>query len=138
RRASVLTYRQLDRPFAEQVRTVKRLYDRRSKYVHEGQPTDQRILDEVEQVCVEILWSLLVTSASDEVKSISDWVRLIDYVASALAAGKEVPESEFKVIGVPPVGTKRVPPNRVRSSPTPPPPFMPSDLWKRRIGGSPE
>jgi hypothetical protein len=54
-RAGLLVHRQLGNQFEVQITVLKRLYDRRSKYVHEGKPASNDDLREVERICTEIL-----------------------------------------------------------------------------------
>jgi hypothetical protein len=63
-RASVLVHRQLDTSLDAQISKLKRLYDRRSKYVHEGKSPSENDLLDTEKICTEVLWDLLATSAS--------------------------------------------------------------------------
>ena len=92
---------------------MKKLYDARSKYVHEGRSVDQNALDEIEQVCTHTLWCVLATSATGSLNQIEDWLKQIDFVHAAFAAGKGVDEAELAAIGIPEAGRARVSPNRV-------------------------
>lgn len=113
-RVAVLTYQQMSVSFEEQVRKIKRLYDCRSKYVHEGKQIQVENLEDINKICREVLWDLLATSSTSKFEDIDLWLRQIDFVASAIKASKEVMESEFINIGIPPKGRPRIPPNTVK------------------------
>ena len=112
-RAAILVHRQLERPFDEQISKLKRLYNRRSKYVHEGKGANEDDLLEIEKICTEILWDLLATSASCQFNNIDAWLKQIDFIASAMKASREIPDTEFQSVGIPTIGRKRIPPNRI-------------------------
>ncbi len=112
-RAAILVHRQLERSFQAQISQLKRLYDHRSKYVHEGKPVNENDLLEIEKICTEVLWDLLATSASCRFNDIDAWLKQIDFIASAMKASRELPENEFQTLGIPPMGHTRIPPNRI-------------------------
>lgn len=112
-RAAILVHRQLERSLDAQISQLKRLYDRRSKYVHEGKRASENDLLEIEQICTEVLWDLLATSASCRFNDIDTWLKQIDFIASAMKASREIPDTEFQSVGIPKMGCKRIPPNRI-------------------------
>ncbi len=113
-RAAVLVHRQLEASFDAEVKRLKRLYDRRCKYVHEGkQPTQQDLLD-IEKICVEVLWVLLATSGACKFNDIYTWLKEVDFIASSLNTSREILDTDFQLLGIPPRRHKRIPPNRVK------------------------
>ena len=114
-RVSTLVYRQLENDFKEQVNIVKRLYDRRSKYVHKGKSADKNDIEEAEKVCIEVLWCLLAVSGSGKVDDRSSWLKQLDFVSGGIEASKSISDSDIQFLGIPALGSKRIPPNRVLS-----------------------
>jgi hypothetical protein len=114
-RVSTLVYRQLENDFKEQVNIVKRLYDRRSKYVHEGKNADKNDIEEAEKVCIEVLWCLLAVSGSGKVDDLSSWLKQLDFVSGGIEASKSISDSDIQSLGIPALGSKRIAPNRVLS-----------------------
>ena len=114
-RVSTLVYRQLENDFKEQVNIVKRLYDRRSKYVHKGKSADKNDIEEAEKVCIEVLWCLLAVSGSGKVDDLSSWLKQLDFVSGGIEASKSISDSDIQSLGIPALGSKRIAPNRVLS-----------------------
>jgi hypothetical protein len=114
-RAAVLVHRQLGTPLDVQIGQLKRLYDRRSKYVHEGKPPTGSDLREIEKICIEVLWDLLATSGSGGINDVDAWLKELDFIAGAIKASRQVPDNEFQSVGIPSIERRRVPPNRIES-----------------------
>ena len=104
---------QLENDFIEQVNIVKRLYDRRSKYVHEGKSAGKNDIEEAEKVCIEVLWCLLAVSGSGKVDDRSSWLKQLDFVSGGIEASKSISDSDIQSLGIPALGSKRIPPNRI-------------------------
>lgn len=105
KRASVLIHRICGRDFQAQAqkKLVAEIYDMRSKYVHEGKPVDDATRIELETVCEEILLCLLrlqLIKTNHGEHFYKQWLKEIDYVASAFEAGKVVSEIELLSLGV--------------------------------------
>ena len=130
-RVALLVHRPLETSLNEQIRQIKRLYDLRSKYVHEGRSVGADDVDRVDQTCAEVLWAILYTSANESIRSVEEWVRKIDYLSAALQAGVSVIETDFRSVGVAPPGVTRRPPCRVKD-PGPRSRFVPMELWRAR------
>jgi hypothetical protein len=111
--AAVLVHRQLGHSLAVTVRRIKQLYDTRSQYVHAGKPVREADLAAVDEIAMEILWTLLATSGRNEIRDTNDWIKTLGFIFSAMSAGPTIAETEFAAIGVPPIGHRRVPPIRV-------------------------
>jgi hypothetical protein len=112
-RAAMLVHRQLDNTFDEQFRVLKKLYDRRSKYVHEGKFADHKDLEDAEKICTEILWCLLASTSAGAFTDFAAWLAELDYLIGAIKASKEISDDEMKALGIPLAGYKRKPPNRI-------------------------
>lgn len=112
-RAALLVHRQLGETLATQRARIKKLYDKRSKYVHEGEQPPEEGLAEIECVCTEILWTLLAASANGEHRSVDAWLKQIDYLLSAIGADKVLTDHDYASVGIPFDGRRRTPPNKV-------------------------
>ena len=99
------------------MRRIKQLYDARSKYVHEGRSVPISDIREVEQVAMHVLWALLAVAGRRELSSTSEWLKKIQYVLAAVRDRRTIPEHDFQVLGVGPIGVQRIPPNRVVEDP---------------------
>jgi hypothetical protein len=86
---------------------MKRLYNARSKYVHEGTSVTDNDALEIEDVCTQVLWALLACSSTGAVRDVDDWLAKMDYLNAARHAGKTLAEDELKAVGVPPDGDRR-------------------------------
>jgi hypothetical protein len=111
--AAVITHRPLGRRFEEQVRRIKKLYDARSKYVHEGRPFPAEDIIEAEQVASQALWALLAVSGAQKLSSTEEWLRKVNYVAAALRDERAIADDEFAVLGVTETEARNSPPNRI-------------------------
>jgi hypothetical protein len=112
-RGALLVHRQLGNTLTAQLTVLKRIYDRRSKYVHEGKSPTADDLRDAERVCTEILWNLLASLRLNRFASIDSWLSHIDLLLATLKASREVPEEELLALGLPAAGVVRVAPNRV-------------------------
>jgi Apea-like HEPN len=112
-RTALVVHRQVSRVLDEQVKRCKRLYEVRSKYVHEGRDVADADLEEIDSICTEVLWTLLAASAKRNITNFDEWLRKVDHLFTGLRAAMELPESEFQRVGIPPPGHMRRPPLRV-------------------------
>lgn len=112
-RAAVITHRQLDMPFVNLEKKIKKLYDNRSKFVHEGRIPDVDELNLLKKICREVLWCLLYVSAQKLYDKLETWIAEIDLLQNFINTGRELEESSLINVGVPPVGKKREPPFQV-------------------------
>jgi len=105
RRSAMVVYRALGNSLFEQHALIKRLYDARSKYVHEGTPPSAAQLNAIAGVCREVLWALLRTQqesmkGTTRAARSEEWLRHLDYLFAAIEAGKPPSESEFSEAGI--------------------------------------
>jgi hypothetical protein len=86
----------------EAEKKLDKLYDARSRYVHGGQTVDPKLLKEVNDICEEVLWAMLrrirQNGAGDDM--IQRWTRDLDYVYSALSAGKVLSDEDMRSCGI--------------------------------------
>ena len=112
-RVALIVYRQTRATLEEAMQRLKRLYAVRSKYVHEGRSVSPTDLRDIETACTEVLWALLSVSSHAKITDVEEWIRRIDYLFSGVRAGMTLPEFDFQLAGIPPVGHARQPPLRV-------------------------
>lgn len=102
RRVAILISYSLGILLTEAERRASKLYDARSKYVHKGLPIDPQLLIEAKEVCDEVLWALLrrLQRKSASIDPLDEWTKDLDYLYSAVAAGKKVGEEELLASGI--------------------------------------
>lgn len=113
KRAAALTFSQLDNSLAGHASSIRRLYGKRSKYVHEGTSINEDDLANAEKICLEVLWVLLAALQIEELNQVEDWLLKIDYLFAGITADRSLAEEDFTAIGLPAEGRKRVPPNHL-------------------------
>jgi hypothetical protein len=126
-RSSVLTYSSANTDMESQIKRVNKLYDARSKYVHEGRIPEETALKEIEEICLCVLWCLLKVGASGEFQDVENWLNYIDLVTATEKAGECVTAEVLSKIGV---QGERTPPNYVEYCGGPG--ATPMDLWRYR------
>lgn len=102
RRAATLVFRPFVLSIADAEKKLGKLYDARSRYVHAGQPISPKLLAEVNNVCEEVLWALLrrLKRSGASGDFVERWTKELDYLYSAIAAGKDVPEEDMQSCGI--------------------------------------
>ncbi len=103
RRTALLTFKTFNTTFLLQMKTVSDIYSVRSKYVHQGKSVNAELLETLKQICRSILGALLKIQANPKYQVsgfIVIWMRELDYVASALEAGKEIVDEELIQMGI--------------------------------------
>ncbi len=102
-RAAVATFQHFSRSYADQVKQVSELYDIRSKYVHRGEHIDEAKLQQVEQICKEVLRCLLRLNRNarhDDETLVEDWIKKLDHLSTGIQASEPVPVSLFTDWGI--------------------------------------
>jgi hypothetical protein len=107
RRAAALVFRPFSLSIVAAEKKVGKLYDARSRYVHEGAAIDPKLLVDVKGVCEQVLWALLRCLAlrgrgEDLMRA---WTKDLDYLYSALVANKDVSEKDMQSCGILSAGT---------------------------------
>jgi hypothetical protein len=102
-RVSVITFRHFNRSFDEQRGWINRMYDLRSRYVHEGQKvSDEAPLEEIYSLCQYIFRCLLRlqakhTDASQRGKdTLAQWLAVLDFLSKGIIAGRDINADQFK------------------------------------------
>lgn len=103
-RVAPLIYSSLQLSLGDGTKKLNAIYDARSRYVHRGISVEPNLLAEVAQICEEVLWALMRVLSRNPFQTdpIEQWTKNLDYVYSALIAGKSISVDERQAIGVPP------------------------------------
>lgn len=80
-RTSVLTHSMRSKAFADEVTSVRRVYDARSRLVHSGTPATKEDLREAEELARGVLWALTRVVAQRELETRDAWTEKIDSLA---------------------------------------------------------
>ena len=85
------------------VKDLQRIYNARSKYVHEGKQPDSSLLPLAEKICREVAFCLFRLQR-DEENRLSGfhkrWLKDIDFVIAAIEAGRLFVENDWQRTGV--------------------------------------
>ncbi len=91
RRAGALLAISANLPFAEAVKSVLKLYDARSRFVHQGEPIPSDALASLQDVCTVVFFSALRSQCrwtdSDWREWHQRWFKWLDYIAASFEAG---------------------------------------------------
>lgn len=101
-RVAVAKYRWSGRTFDQQREWIESIYELRSRYVHTGAETANKIpLDQVRGVCEQVFRCLMrlqtanpARESRDE-KALKSWLRELDYLAKGMIADKQPTEAEL-------------------------------------------
>jgi hypothetical protein len=102
-RTAMLVMSRLDISFEKAVERVREIYDARSRYVHAGVDVAPALVTEAELMCREILFCMLrrlMWAGRSDNDFSANWIRQIDFMASAVEAGKNVPNEEWAASGI--------------------------------------
>ena len=110
RRTAMLVYQQRGVSFNEQYVRLQKLYNERSNYVHQGKSIDEADLEEIENICVHVLWCLLDVIGQGKVVNMVEFIQKIDFVAAAQGAGERLEKHRYASLGIPQSGKERNPP----------------------------
>lgn len=113
KRSALLTHNQLNSSFDELSKKVKKLYDIRSKFVHEGKLPELAESVLLKKICRETLWCLLYISGQNLYHSVDQWLDEIDFLSHTLKTERVPEEPSLIRIGIPPFGENRTPPYAV-------------------------
>jgi hypothetical protein len=102
-RVALITFREAGRSFYEQRSWINKIYDLRSRYVHEGTKlTHDASLEEVYALCQQVFRCLLRLQAAHSEASqrgkeaLERWLSVLDYLSKGILADKEIASVEFK------------------------------------------
>ena len=85
------------------INECERVYDGRSRYVHQGQRPDDELASLASEISREIGFCLLRLqhNSANRLTGFRDrWVREIDYVTAALKAGRNLPTADLANVGI--------------------------------------
>ncbi len=117
-RVALVTHRAQGRSLPEQVATAKAVYGARSKYVHEGRSPEAAVVAAADALVAEVLEvALRARQHNDATFSAERWLKTIDYVTSALDAGRPVDDGDWRALGVAPGGSDPTAPPADRNHP---------------------
>lgn len=102
-RTAVLVHRHFRRGLGDQKKAIERLYDLRSRYVHQGQSVQESDVQNGEDISREVFMCLIRLyrkKGNHEPGFIEQWLKNIDYIGSALEANKIVSGAEYADNGI--------------------------------------
>jgi hypothetical protein len=103
KRAAMLTHQALGISYHEMLQQIKKLYDIRSKFVHEGRKVPESDLASAQPIMQEIFTSLMRIQSKTEYKTdgaMTLWLKGIDYLCAAIDASKPISDDEFEALGI--------------------------------------
>jgi hypothetical protein len=103
KRSAVLSHQARRKSFNDAIAESERIYDARSRYVHEGKEPESSLWDAARSVCSEVAFCLfrLQRESANQADGFHDrWMCEIDFVAAAIAAGRHVPDADLCGIGI--------------------------------------
>lgn len=104
RRVAVLVHQKLKSPPQTTAKLITALYDRRSRYVHQGEDVGEESVGEVELICREVLACLMRlrqrNSNSSTSDFLSEWLKMLDFFWSAFQAGQPIDRQELTSFGI--------------------------------------
>ncbi|HZY36378.1 MAG TPA: hypothetical protein VFE53_06995 [Mucilaginibacter sp.] len=104
KRAAILTHLTFDVTFDEQKRTLQKIYDIRSRYVHSGiNIDDTSLLKYLMRICritLEVLFDLQSQKDSHQFEAFVKWIKKLDYIIVSYDAEVLISQEELKKIGI--------------------------------------
>ena len=102
-RVALISFRQANRSFVEQRNWINRMYDLRSRYVHEGAKLDDNApLEEMYALCEQVFRCLMrLQAARPEVSqrqkdALARWLALLDFLSKGMIAGQIISEQQLR------------------------------------------
>lgn len=102
-RVAIITHGYFKQSFQEQRKLIQRIYDNRSQYVHGGLSVDQSLLNTVEEISKQVLFTLLRLNQKENSQSpnfLEIWFKKLDFLISAVQAGEEISKEKFENAGI--------------------------------------
>jgi hypothetical protein len=101
RRTAIIVHTALDITLGAAQKMINQLYDTRSKYVHRGIEMPNEEIAKAANVCREVLFALLrFQHDAKQSKTINGWLKNLDYLNSAIDAGKPIAMDELSALGI--------------------------------------
>ena len=101
-RVACLIFTPLKLALRDAEQRLNKIYDARSRYVHQGEAIDRGLLTDLTEVCDEVLWALLrrIRNGAVETDVIGRWTKDLDYLYSALIADKAISDDDLRAAGI--------------------------------------
>jgi hypothetical protein len=100
-RVALITFHEAGRSFDEQRNWINKIYDLRSRYVHEGTKlTPDAPLEEIYVLCQQVFRCLLRLQAAHSSQRgkeiLAHWLALLDFLCKGIIAGKRIDSVQFQ------------------------------------------
>jgi hypothetical protein len=103
RRTAALTCRPLGKSFVEAVKDCEKIYDARSRYVHEGKNPARELEKLATTICREIVFCLFRIQRDRRMREPGFrkmWVKSIDFIVGAFDSNRLPLDADLREIGV--------------------------------------
>lgn len=103
KRTALLTYLLVDAEISQQYKKIKKLYDKRSRYVHSGFEVDNNSVKEIESICSIVSRSLLRVNKRRIIlvgEEHEKWKSLIGYLFETVEFDRKILDDDLQEIGV--------------------------------------
>src|SRR5260370_33014058 len=101
-RVALITFRENARSFEQQRDWIDKIYEVRSRYVHDGtEITDELQLDQLRSLCEQVFRCLMRLQAghsqgsSRGKEALTMWLHELDYLAKGMNPGRQPPSTQF-------------------------------------------
>ena len=101
-RSAALVFRALNQDYQAVVKDLVRIYNARSKFVHEGKQPDLSLLTVVKKICREVAFCLFRLQQDEKfrVAGFHDrWLKDLDFVIAATEAGQLLNDADWQRVG---------------------------------------
>lgn len=102
-RVALITFRQTGRSFEQQRSWIDKIYDVRSRYVHDGtRIADEAPVEEMYALCEQVFRCLLrlqaarPTPSERDKETLARWLTLLDFLSKGIIAGKIIDSAQFE------------------------------------------
>lgn len=102
-RSAALVFKAIEVRYPILLKDLQRIYNARSKYVHEGKPPDPSLMQVLVIICGEIAFCLfrLQRDPLNQVAGFRDrWLKEVDFLIAATEAAKTITEDDLRRVGV--------------------------------------
>lgn len=101
-RSAALVSLALNRDYSSVVKDSLRIYNARSKYVHEGTLPDSSFLPMVEKICREVAFCLFRLQRDAKNRSsgfYGQWLKDVDFIVATIESGRPVTDVDWQRVG---------------------------------------
>lgn len=102
-RSAALVFRVFNQDYQAVVKDLLRIYNARSKFVHEGKQPDSSLLPMAKKICGEVAFCLFRLQREEKyrIAGFHDrWLKDLDFVIAATEAGRQVSGEDWQRVGV--------------------------------------